>query len=56
MYNTFNVFAVDDQMEVTPTQPKRESKPPPIYVKHVTKYADLCSALTLIVGKGAHDS
>lgn len=51
-YNPFSPLAVPDEMETTsaPPGPQRIPKPPPIYLKNVTRYADLCKALSQITG------
>lgn len=54
-YNPFSPIAVPDEMEAAPSAPapQREPKPPPIYVRNVTKFSDLCGVLSNLVGKDA---
>uniref|UniRef100_T1HG25 Uncharacterized protein n=1 Tax=Rhodnius prolixus TaxID=13249 RepID=T1HG25_RHOPR len=50
-YNPFTPLAAPDEMPASvPTQSQKIPKPPPIYLKNVTKYADLCKALTQLIG------
>ncbi|KAK9507329.1 hypothetical protein O3M35_007208 [Rhynocoris fuscipes] len=51
-YNPFSPIAPPEEMdEATPTE--RIHKPPPIYVKNINKFSDLCGALSQLVGRNS---